>query len=153
MDKISPVLCGVAGEFFVAAELSRRGYIASITLRNSKGIDILASNQEATRQVGIQVKSNQGSRKDWILNQKAEEYYADNLYYVFVNLKLDLSGSFTRPDYFIVPSKVVADQVRENHRRWLSSPGRRGQDHQDTRMRKFDDFKNLYLDKWELLGL
>lgn len=34
-------LTGVAGEYFVAAELSRRGFIASITMRNSPGIDIL----------------------------------------------------------------------------------------------------------------
>jgi hypothetical protein len=33
--KPSPQLTGVAGEYFVAAELSRRGYIASITMRNS----------------------------------------------------------------------------------------------------------------------
>ena len=38
--KLSSLLCGVAGEYFVAAELSRRGYIASITLRNTLGVDI-----------------------------------------------------------------------------------------------------------------
>ena len=38
--KVSSILIGVAGEYFVAAELSRRGYVASITLRNTKGIDI-----------------------------------------------------------------------------------------------------------------
>ena len=57
--KLSHVLTGVAGEYFVAAELSRRGYIASITLRNTQGIDLLASDQNATRQIAIQVKTNQ----------------------------------------------------------------------------------------------
>jgi len=42
---IPAVLTGVAGEYFVAAELSRRGYIASISLRNTRGIDIVATNQ------------------------------------------------------------------------------------------------------------
>ena len=41
--KPSSQLTGVAGEYFVAAELSRRGFIASITMRNSPGIDILAT--------------------------------------------------------------------------------------------------------------
>jgi hypothetical protein len=41
----------------VAAELSRHGYVASLTLRNTKGIDILASNPDATKSVGIQVKN------------------------------------------------------------------------------------------------
>jgi len=34
VEKLSNILGGVSGEYFVAAELSRRGYIASITLRN-----------------------------------------------------------------------------------------------------------------------
>ncbi|PYQ29752.1 MAG: hypothetical protein DMF57_16130 [Acidobacteria bacterium] len=33
---------GIAGEYFVAAELSRRGYIASLTLWRARGVDILA---------------------------------------------------------------------------------------------------------------
>ena len=37
--KISKILSGVAGEHFVAAELTRRGYIASLTSQNTKGID------------------------------------------------------------------------------------------------------------------
>jgi hypothetical protein len=43
-QKVSPILIGVAGEYFVAAELSNLGYIASVTLRNTKGIDIIATN-------------------------------------------------------------------------------------------------------------
>lgn len=45
-EGLSAILCSVSGEYFVAAELSRRGYIASITLRNSRVVDILASNPE-----------------------------------------------------------------------------------------------------------
>lgn len=71
-DKLTTILCGVAGEYFVAAELSRRGYVASLTLRNTRGIDVLASNSDATRAVGIQVKTNQSDRREWILNKKAE---------------------------------------------------------------------------------
>jgi len=80
-------LIGVCGEYFVAAELSRRGYLASLTLRNTKGIDILVSNQNASKLVGIQVKTRSGKEKEWILDQKAENYVGENLFYVFVNLK------------------------------------------------------------------
>ena len=52
-SRLSTILSGVAGEYFVAAELSRRGYIASITLRNTRGVDILAINADATRSVSI----------------------------------------------------------------------------------------------------
>jgi hypothetical protein len=40
------LLAGVAGECFVAAELSRRGFIASITLRNTRDIDIVVTNKD-----------------------------------------------------------------------------------------------------------
>src|SRR5207247_3558806 len=67
---IPPVLTGVAGEYFVAAELSRRGYIASISLRNTRGIDILATNEAATRSITIQCKTNQSGARNWMLNER-----------------------------------------------------------------------------------
>lgn len=73
-EKTSNVLTGVAGEYFVAAELTRRGYIASISLRNTRGVDILCSNMDASRSVGIQVKTNRHSNHAWMLNKKSEDY-------------------------------------------------------------------------------
>ena len=57
--RLPSVLAGVAGEYFVAAELSRRGYIASISLRNTRGVDVLATNQDGSRSVTIQCKTSQ----------------------------------------------------------------------------------------------
>lgn len=140
-------LIGAAGEYFVAGELSRRGYIASITSRSTEGIDILASNATATRQIAIQVKTNQGSKPEWVLSEKAERLYADNLFYVFVNLK----SPEERPDFYIVPSKVVADFVRNDHQRWLEKPGKAGQAHRDNPVRKFVDSERQFLERWDLL--
>lgn len=148
-EKLSTILSGVSGEYFVAAELSKRGYIASITLRNSKGVDILCTNESATKNIGIQVKTNRGSSRSWLLNQKAEGYFADNLFYVFVNL----NDNKSHPDYFIVPSKIVATQAKDTHIEWLKNPGKDGQSHIDNPMRKFSDPDEKYRDKWELLGL
>jgi hypothetical protein len=142
------ILTGVAGEYFVAAELSRRGYVASLTLRNTRGIDILASNTDATKSVGIQVKTNSGKKPHWLLSQKAESEIAENLFYVFVNL----SGSDT-PEYYIVPRVEVAKHVRENHKAWLAKPGRDGSAHRDNTMRVFSDPASKYRNAWEMLGL
>ena len=146
---LSGTLSGVAGEYFVAAELSRRGYIASVTLRNSKGVDILCSNAEASRTVGIQVKTNQGRGAEWVLNKKIEDYFADNLFYIFVSLNDNRSP----PDYFVVPSKTVAEFAKTYHQEWLTTPGRKGRVHKDNPMRKFRDDKKIYLSRWELLNL
>lgn len=148
-EKLSSILSGVAGEYYVAAELSKRGYLASITLRNSKGVDVLCSNDSASKSVGIQVKTNRGSARNWLMNQKVENYYADNLFFVFVNL----NESKLAPDYFVVPSKVVADHAKTTHSEWLNTPGRKGTAHVDTPMRKFSDSEEKYLNRWDLLGL
>ena len=147
--ELTSLLSGVAGEYFVAAELSRRGYLASITLRNTKGVDILCSNADATKTVAIQVKTNSRSNREWMLNQKAESFYADNHFYVFVNLH----DSEKQPDYFIVPSELVAAHAKDTHATWLAAPGKDGRAHIDTTMRKFADLSEEYKDRWDLLGL
>lgn len=147
--KLSSVLSGVAGEYYVAAQLSARGHLASITLRNTKGVDILCSNGDATKSIAIQVKTNRSSGRQWVLTDKSEGFFAENLYYVFVNLN---DGKRT-PDFFVAPSEVVANYIRSNHKEWLDTPGKQGQAHNDSNMRKFSDLEEIYLDNWEILGL
>ncbi len=151
-SRLSTGLSGVAGEYLVAAELSRRGYIASITLRNTRGIDILASNADATRSVGIQVKTNQRSSRSWVLTDKVERpvrsELAENLFFVFVCLN-DLGA----PSFHVVSRKDVAQYCHESHQQWLATPGRKGRPHKDNPMRRFEDPEGRYLDKWESLGL
>ncbi len=151
MKKLNNMLAGVSGEYFVAAELSKRGYIASITLRNTKGIDILCSNSDSSKTIGIQVKTNNGSKRNWILNKKAENYFADHLYYVFVNLNNNNNNK--HPEFFIVPSKDVAKFCKKLHKKWLDTPGKKGQKHKDTPIRSFNDNEEFYLNRWDLLNL
>lgn len=149
-NKRNTVLTGVAGEYYVAAELSRRGYLASITLRNTKGVDVLCSNAEASKSIGVQVKAKSGSQRIWMLNEKGEHFYADNLFYVFINIDDDL---LKHPEYTIVPSKVVAEYIRDSHQSWIGSPKKNGEKRKDSSMRKFADTKEEYLNRWDLLGL
>jgi len=140
------ILTGVAGEYFVAAELSRRGYVATLTLRNTRGIDILASNADATKTVSIQVKTNSGKKPHWLLSQKAESDIADETihYYVFVNL----NGIFDSPRFYIVPRAAVAKFVKEGHAAFQSRGGR------DNPMRVFScEPDSKYLNAWESLDL
>ena len=112
-------------------------------------MDILATNESTSKSVAIQVKTNQGATKARVLQKKAEEYFGDNLFYVFVNLK----DKKSHPDFYIVPSKVVADQIRKGHAKWLRTPGKKGQPHNDSTMRKFSDEHDKYWGKWDILGL
>lgn len=148
MKKIPSNQIGVAGEYFVAGELSRRGHIASVTLKNTKGIDILVTDESASKYIGVQVKTNSASRTEWMLNKKAETFNAPNLFYVLVNL----CGS-KPPEFYVVPSSVVAEYTAVNHAKWLNTPGRGGRKHVDTPMRKFRDPEGTYRDRWDLLEL
>jgi hypothetical protein len=130
--KVSGGLSGVAGEYFVSAELSKRGYIATLTLKNTRGIDILVADSDAKKSIGIQVKTNQGLRKAWVLTRKAEDLSSDSLFYVFVNLKEENE----LPDFHIVPSTIVARTVKQGHQTWLDIPGKSGKTHNDNNMRR-----------------
>lgn len=147
--RVSSILAGVSGEYFVAAELSRRGYICSVTLKNTRGIDILVCNEDATKTLGIQVKTNQINRTEWMLNEKSEKMIDENIFYVFVNLK----GIGELPEFYIVPSKVVSDYITSTHKDWLSEKGKKGQQRNDSTMRKFKDPEKKYLNQWDLLDL
>ena len=49
-------LTGAAGEYYVAAELSRRSWLATVTIKNSPGTDVLAQRLDRRRLVAIQTK-------------------------------------------------------------------------------------------------
>lgn len=148
-SKTTSLLAGVAGEYFVAAELSRRGLIASISLRNTRGIDILTTNSSATKSVNIQCKTSQGFKPVWILSDKAESFVSDSHFYVFVVL----AGLLDRPRFHVVPSKDVAESIRLDHSKWISKSGRDGRPHAESSIRKFEDKDGKYLERWDLLGL
>ncbi|WP_148300335.1 hypothetical protein [Holophaga foetida] len=148
MTELSHGVSGVAGEYFVCAELSMRGYLATLTLKNAEGIDILATKPNSGKAISIQVKTIQGENRHWVMNEKHEKIQSDDLYYVFVRLK----SAGQRPDFHIVPSSIVAAHVAKRHQEWLSEPKRDGSPRKDTSMRGFTDKDNLYAEKWNLIG-
>lgn len=146
---LESTLVGVAGEYFVAAELSARGYIASITLRNSRGIDIIASNSDATRSVSIQVKTSSGGGPKWMLTKKSECFRGNDHFYVFVTLH----GLGVRSDFHVVPSNVVAETISQGHSRWLAGKKKDGSPRKDSSIRNFEDPDGEYREAWSILGL
>jgi hypothetical protein len=57
MKSMSRSLVVIAGAHFVAVELSQRGFVATLTSRNTEGIDVLASSTDGLKTVSIQVKT------------------------------------------------------------------------------------------------
>lgn len=147
MSNSNNVSTGNAGEYFVAGELERRGFTAAVPMSNTKDFDILAINRDSFKQFAIQVKTTIHKQRVWSLSQKNEMISGDNIIYFFVSL-----NELETPEYHIVPSNIVAETIKKEHQKWLDTPGRNGQKHNDNPMRKFSDYDNKYLNNWECLN-
>ena len=132
---------GVSGEYYVAAELSRRGLDAAILLRNNENYDILAISSQ-NKQFCIQVKTTWNTKR-WKLNSKIETTFSNNHFYVFVVLYED---DTKKPDFMIIHSKEIAEHISYWHIQWLETLGKSGQKHNDNNMRIFSAERGEFKD-------
>jgi hypothetical protein len=128
MAEIQRSSTGLSGEYFVAAELLRRGYSVGITMGNAKAIDILA--EKDGHQYIIQVKAIFKKKNiGWpMMRDKVNE----QIFYVFVNLNGD---KMSEPDYFIANGKETKLKVKQYTTRGII----------DLSTLNNDDFK----DRWD----
>lgn len=107
--KLNNNVAGTAGEYYVTAEMLRRGFIAATLYSCAKDYDILAYYPKTDKSLKIQVKTSQDKSLKWQIGNH-EPVCDDNMFFVFVTL-IDLEN----PVYYIVPSKLVYDRVEERH--------------------------------------
>jgi len=70
---LSKNLIGAAGEYYVCAELCRRGVLALVTPKNNEIFDVLASDTFGQRTISIQVKTMAiANRQGWKFGPKHE---------------------------------------------------------------------------------
>ncbi len=151
---------GNMSQFYVAAELSRRGYMAVITMGNCPNTDILCSNKDGTKFIHIQVKTFRPGDTACSVGKKAERFYGDNFFWILSGIpEPDSEGTF---QYYIVPSKEMAKNITASHKIYLNTPGQHGQ--QRSRESKFRKVilppgKSLngwsvseYLNDWSLIA-
>jgi len=106
MSEIPRNNTGLSGEYFVAAELYRRGWSVGMTIGNAKAVDLFAEKDD--RRVAIQVKAIY-KRKNigWpIMSDKIKK----DCFYIFVNLNAD---KMDHPDYFICTSVEASAKVKQ----------------------------------------
>lgn len=124
-------LVGPAGEHYVLYQVHRQGMMAALAPRNAPSVDVLVLHEDETISACIQVKTRtSGADKGWHMHEKHERIHGPHLFYAFVDMEP------TEPAVFIIPSAVVADVVRRTHALWLSTPGKKGQQHNQSKMRR-----------------
>ena len=152
-------LIGAAGEHLVLSRLLARDLLASQAPRGTRKADILVNPLDGGRPLLIQVKTRTGKPGvlSWAMTGKSELISEKDLFYCFVNLDL------INPSVYVIPSKLVAQVIKDTHEEWLSTPGKNGQAHNDNDMRRLmndygKNFKSVkagwmekYLEAWELL--
>jgi hypothetical protein len=153
MAKKSNNLTGVTGEYFVCAELGKRGVLALLTPKNNPLFDLVAVSPDATRTVTIQVKTmSEGNDQGWKLGMDiCTRKNNPLLYTILVNLK----GN--EIEYYIYEYDVLSERVEAAYAEYLSIPKRNGESRKDIAFR-WHDLKNFTTDdisrknNWNLLG-
>ena len=143
MDKITKNSVALAGEFAVLSQLALRGYDANMTLGHTKSVDILISDPNKGKMYKLEVKTSFGSKPsrsklfgytlNWMMGEKHETISDPSLYYCFVNIERE-TNVFR---FFIVPSQIVADYVRIQHKIWLERNPDLSKAEKDIPMRQF----------------
>jgi|SRR6516162_1623794 hypothetical protein len=147
MSKVNSNSVSLAGEFAVLSQLALRNYDANMTLGRTKSVDILVSNPANGKMYKLEVKTNYRNTRNqlsmskvhgktlsgWMMNKKHENIIAPDLFYCFVNI----SKSTNEFRFYVVPSKVVAKYVKEEHALWLKVKAEEGKQVKDVDMRIF----------------
>jgi len=150
--KTDTTLTGAAGEHLVLSRLLQRGIVAAQAPEGVRKIDILVNPMDGGNPLFIQVKSRQfGPDGGWHMSSKHESMSEDNLFYCFVDFEPE------SPKVFVVPSAIVAEGLREDHKIWLATLGRNGKPHKDHDMRRLrpnmfsmpEGWINQYRENWD----
>ena len=123
---------GIASEHLVLSMLYRLGAKAYLTLGNEKSIDIRITKDDGSW-ISVDVKSVCGWDSIPVGNAKGKETH----YYVFVIYNNKFSDLSVSPDFYIVPSGIVAGRKKA----FNGGPI-------DIFKKDIADYKN----RWEILG-
>jgi hypothetical protein len=158
---LQKALVGPAGEHFVLFRLYKHGMLASLSPPGSPTVDVLVLAHDESVIATLQVKTRTGAHMGWQMSEKHEDISAPRYYYAFVDLDVP-EGHL--PVTYIIPSKVVADVVKQSHQIWIEIPGRGGRPHRRNPVRQVlpayglhmpDEYQPGWMDKyrerWDLL--
>jgi hypothetical protein len=113
----------LAGEHLVAAQLCLQGHIASMTLKNFPGVDILAYDTSHEKTVNLQVKSIKKTTGFYQLGVKAAYDTLDKeleerikLPHIFVAFE---GEDVRKAQVYVTPPKEVRAMARGVYMRWI----------------------------------
>lgn len=124
----------LAGEFYALSKLLLEGYDATLTLGNTKGVDILVYNPKTDKQFLVEVKTstNGVNKKSRIwgksfyhwhpLKFNKEQFRKKNLIFGFVNFDKKENN---KASLWFVPSKEVKNYIKWENPFWIKGEHRK----------------------------
>lgn len=133
--KSTTSLVGAAGEHYVMAELLRRGFIAALAPQGVPNLDIIVTDSMGAQLCAVQVKTRLDRSGDggWYMGRKHETLIVAKLFYCFVDFGVSAE---VVPRVYVMPSAKVAEVLSRVHALWLATPGKQGQQRQDSAIRR-----------------
>jgi len=149
-------LIGNAGEYYVMAELLKRGIVAALAPRNAPSFDILATRSNRTIKIRVKTKSQEYSIWQWAVKKDGN---------IFRNLSED--GDFTvlvdlamkdkNLKFYIVPTYQINTWLKKDFTEWVITPGKNNRPHDSTNKKrslsqeKYALELSKYFNQWEKL--
>lgn len=132
-------LTGMAGVFLTVGRLFKRGYQASVTFGNAKGLDVMVYNPRTERLFSVEVKT----LRERNCFQIKRENLKKNHIYVFIVLHEDDSPE--KEEYFIVPGSDIRNDINKFFGSSYRDPNKRS-------TRPAINYGSLaeYEDKWQV---
>lgn len=86
------------------------------------------------------------------MGEKHEEIVDSSIFYCFVNFDPE------SPTVHVIPSAIVAEAIRVDHQTWLETPGKNGQAHKPTKLRRLrpkmwgmpENWMDGYFEAWDI---
>ena len=137
-------LVGTAGEYFVCAELCRRGYLALLTPKNNPIFDVVATTSDGSKTVSIQVKTRSVRNKQgWKLGADMGKGSSHpNLFVALVNLEEN-----GLPGFYIYEYPMLAERIAAVYHAYISKLKKDGTPKKEVGFRWFDEV-SFTADDW-----
>jgi len=144
---------GRAGEYFVVAELNKRGAFAVPFAGNMPKIDLIACNHDQSRTIHIQVKTKRGGRT-WhssiVGSQSMAASENETSFWVFV----DLGDQETFPRYWVIPDWWIKNDIYKAHQVYLNRHGGQRASNPDSTHHAIDENRlSEWQGRWDILGI
>src|SRR5262245_21290686 len=121
-------LVGTAGEYYVCAELCRRGYLALLTPKNNPVFDVVVTNAEGSKSVSVQVKTrSERNKQGWKLGVDITTNEAPpGMFIALVNLVPE-----ALPEVYVYEYAVLSSRVSALYAKYMAKPKRDGSARKD----------------------